>query len=142
MSPTSNPRYSLVIPAYNEENRIAGFFDSIRQFEGEAIVICDGDDKTADLVETIAKNRPDLSMRCLRFPKRLGKGGGVKAGLEAARTPFVGYADADGSTTIDEMNRSLRTSLYLRCCDGFPMDSGFFSSDPAGLDAPFGKPRI
>ncbi|MGA2104635.1 MAG: dolichyl-phosphate beta-glucosyltransferase [Methanoregula sp.] len=105
MSPTSNPRYSLVIPAYNEENRIAGFFDSIRQFEGELIVICDGDDKTADLVETIAKNRPDLSMRCLRFPKRLGKGGGVKAGLEAARTPFVGYADADGSTTIDEMNR-------------------------------------
>jgi glycosyltransferase involved in cell wall biosynthesis len=105
MLPASNPHYSLVIPAYNEENRIASFFESIEQFDGEIIVVCDGDDKTADVVETIAQSHPTHSIRCLRFPDRLGKGGGVIAGLTAARAPLVGYADADGSTKIEEMCR-------------------------------------
>jgi glycosyltransferase involved in cell wall biosynthesis len=105
MSPASNPPRSLVIPAYNEEKRIASFFESAGRFNGEIIVICDGDDQTANVVETMAKRRPDLSIRCMRFPERLGKGGGVIAGLAAAQAPLVGYADADGSTTIEEMCR-------------------------------------
>jgi glycosyltransferase involved in cell wall biosynthesis len=98
-------RYSLVIPAYNEEHRIAPLFDSLYGFEGELIVVCDGVDGTADIVDRIASRRPDLNIRCLRFEDRLGKGGGVIAGLAAARSLFVGYVDADGSTSIDEMKR-------------------------------------
>lgn len=105
MTTSPTPRYSLVIPAYNEEKRIAGLFDAITSFDGELIVICDGSDRTADVVDKIAKGRPDLVIRCLRFPERLGKGGGVIAGLRAAQAPLVGYADADGSTGIDEMVR-------------------------------------
>lgn len=105
MTTPPTPRYSLVIPAYNEEKRIAGLFDAITSFDGELIVVCDGNDHTADVVDKIAEKRPDLAIRCLRFPARLGKGGGVIAGLMAARAPFVGYADADGSTGIDEMVR-------------------------------------
>ena len=40
-----------------------------------------------------------------RFENRLGKGGGVFAGLAAAQAPLVGYFDADGSTSIEEMKR-------------------------------------
>lgn len=105
MTTSPLPRYSLVIPAYNEEKRIAGLFDAITSFDGELIVICDGNDRTADVVDAIAKERPDLLIRCLRFPARLGKGGGVSAGLRASQAPFVGYVDADGSTAIDEMVR-------------------------------------
>jgi len=105
MTTSPTPRYSLVIPAYNEENRIAGLFDAITAFDGELIVVCDGNDRTADVVDEIAKTRPDLFIRCLRFPDRLGKGGGVIAGLKVARAPLVGYADADGSTGMDEMVR-------------------------------------
>jgi glycosyltransferase involved in cell wall biosynthesis len=105
MSPVPTPRHSLVIPAYNEEKRIAGLFESVREFDGELIVVCDGDDRTADVVDTLAKNLPALSIRCLRFPERLGKGGGVIAGLAAAQAPLVGYVDADGSTGIDEICR-------------------------------------
>src|SRR5512138_964511 len=97
--------YSLVIPAYNEENRIRPLFDGIRSFDGELIVVCDGTDRTAGVVEEIARSRTDLSIRCLSFPHRLGKGGGVIAGLGAARAPLVGFFDADGSTTIGEMMR-------------------------------------
>jgi glycosyltransferase involved in cell wall biosynthesis len=98
-------RYSLVIPAYNEEKRIACLFESVTQFDGELIFVCDGNDRTADVVETIAQSRPALSIRCLRFSTRLGKGGGVIAGLTAAQAPLVGYVDADASTGIDEMYR-------------------------------------
>jgi dolichol-phosphate mannosyltransferase len=105
MSTQPEVRYSLVIPAYNEENRITPLFDAISSFEGELIVVCDGTDRTADVVDGIALRRGDLTIRCLRFEKRLGKGGGVLEGLGVARAPLVGYFDADGSTTVDEMKR-------------------------------------
>lgn len=97
--------FSLIIPAYNEENRIKVLFDEIPAFDGELIVVCDGTDRTAECVSRIAGERRDLTIRCLTFDHRLGKGGGVIEGLKAAHTPFVGYFDADGSTTITEMQR-------------------------------------
>ncbi len=96
---------SLVIPAYNEENRIQSLFDEITGFDGELIVVCDGTDRTADRIRRIAGDRTDLTIRCLVFDHRLGKGGGVIEGLKAARAPLVGYFDADGSTSIGEMQR-------------------------------------
>ncbi len=104
--------FSLVIPAYNEENRIQSLFDEISVFDGELIVVCDGTDRTADRVSRIAENRKDLTIRCLVFDHRLGKGGGVIEGLNAARAPLVGYFDADGSTSIGEMIR-----LFSRLAD-------------------------
>jgi len=96
---------SLVIPAYNEQNRIESLFDEISAFDGELIVVCDGTDRTADCVSRIAALRKDLSIRCLVFDHRLGKGGGVIEGLKGARAPLVGYFDADGSTSVGEMVR-------------------------------------
>jgi dolichol-phosphate mannosyltransferase len=106
---------SLVIPAYNEENRIQSLFDEITAFDGELIVVCDGNDGTADCVSRIAGRRTDLTIRCLVFDHRLGKGGGVIEGLRAARAPLVGYCDADGSTSISEMQRLFS---YLSHADG------------------------
>ena len=115
MNTTPEARYSLIIPAYNEEHRITPLFDAISRFDGELIVVCDGGDSTADLVDRIAAQRQDLTIRCLRFDHRLGKGGGVIAGLTAARSPLVGYFDADGSTSVDEMKRLF---LALSTVDG------------------------
>jgi dolichol-phosphate mannosyltransferase len=115
MTPTPNEKCSLVIPAYNEEERITPLFDAITGFTGELIVVCDGIDGTGDVVDRIAALRKDLNIRCLRFDHRLGKGGGVIAGLMAARSPLVGYFDADGSTGIDEMERLF---LMLSAADG------------------------
>jgi glycosyltransferase involved in cell wall biosynthesis len=105
MNPLPDIPCSLVIPAYNEEKRIRPLFDAIGSFDGELIVVCDGTDATARVVEEIAGKRTDLAIRSLTFDLRLGKGGGVIAGLRAARAPLVGYFDADGSTTVAEMMR-------------------------------------
>ena len=105
MATDSGISCSLVIPAYNEEARIRPLLEGIGRFDGELIVVCDGTDRTAGVVEEIAEKRPDLLIRCLRFDHRLGKGGGVLAGLAAAVAPVAGYFDADGSTSIGEMLR-------------------------------------
>jgi len=115
MIPEPAPRHSLVIPAYNEEARITPLLESIREFDGELIIVCDGTDRTAEIVKTISARRTDLIIRCLKFNHRLGKGGGVRAGLAAARAPLVGYFDADGSTTLGEM---LRLFSSLDSADG------------------------
>jgi glycosyltransferase involved in cell wall biosynthesis len=96
---------SLVIPAYNEEHRIGHVFGTITGFDGELIVVCDGTDRTAEVVDEIAAQRPDLTIRCLRFDHRLGKGGGVLEGMKVAGAPVIGFFDADGSTSISEMLR-------------------------------------
>ena len=115
---TTASQDSLVIPAYNEENRITLLFDAIPYFEGELIVVCDGTDETADIIDRIAAERKDLTIRCFRFDHRLGKGGGVMAGLKAAHSSCAGYFDADGSTTIGEMMRLLSCLKESDCVIG------------------------
>ncbi|BBL68984.1 dolichyl-phosphate beta-glucosyltransferase [Methanoculleus chikugoensis] len=96
---------TLVIPAYNEERRIRSLLEDVSGFKGDLVFVCDGTDATAEIVGAFADAHPSLSIRCLTYPARLGKGGGVVAGMEAAETPFVGYMDADGSTALSEMER-------------------------------------
>ncbi len=94
---------TLVIPAYNEEKRIRTLLDDVSSFIGELIFVCDGTDATAEFVTAFAAAHPDLRIRCLQFGQRLGKGGGILAGMQEATGRYVGYMDADCSTRLDQM---------------------------------------
>lgn len=96
---------TVIIPAYNEEGRILPLLADLEQFHWTVIVVSDGTDRTADLVGTFVADHPGMALTCLRFDHRLGKGGGVLAGIRAAKTPYVGFLDADGSTAPDQMAR-------------------------------------
>jgi len=96
---------TLVIPAYNEEARIGSLLEGISGFPGDLIFVCDGTDATPAVIGAFADDHPSLSIRCPTFPSRLGKGGGIVAGVREASTPYVGYMDADGSTSLSEMER-------------------------------------
>lgn len=96
---------SLVIPAYNEESRIRNLLDSLLSFRGELLFVCDGDDRTARLIGDFSSRNPGLQIRCLEYSRRLGKGGGVLAGMKAASKEYVGFMDADGATSLNEMRR-------------------------------------
>ncbi len=106
---------TIVVPAYNEERRIGGLLDELDGFAGPVIVVADGTDRTVAMVEAHAQEHPELRLSCLSFPRRLGKGGGILAGFRAAGTPFVGFMDADGSTSPSEM---VRLFSYLEEADG------------------------
>ena len=94
---------TLLIPAYNEQDRIRTLFSDIRGSDGHFLFICDGTDDTARKVREFGQKNPEMDIRCLEFHQRLGKGGAIKAGMRESKTPFTGYMDADGSTSIKEM---------------------------------------
>ena len=102
------PRWSVVIPAFNEAQRLPPFLERVvAYFEGrdepyEVIVVDDGStDGTAELVEA-----RDLAMvKVLRLKPNAGKGAAVRAGMLAARGAYRVFADADGATPIEELKR-------------------------------------
>jgi dolichyl-phosphate beta-glucosyltransferase len=104
------PRWSVVIPAFNEARRLPPYLDDVVAFfEGrgepyEVIVVDDGStDGTPGLVEARARQAPAL--RLLRLSRNAGKGAAVRAGMLAARGDFRLFADADGATPIAELKR-------------------------------------
>ncbi|NMC63449.1 MAG: glycosyltransferase family 2 protein [SAR324 cluster bacterium] len=104
------PEISVVIPAYNEYRRLPPtLLDIINYFEQanrdyEIIVVDDGSsDQTAELVEKFNLVRPQI--RLIRILRNKGKGNAVKEGVLAAVAPKILFADADGSTPIQEFER-------------------------------------
>jgi len=105
-------KLSLVIPAYNESARIEQSLLQIFSYlaelsqPAEIIVVDDGStDSTADTVQAMTANRPEL--RLLRLPRNQGKGAAVKAGVLASQGEEVLISDADLSTPLTELPRFL-----------------------------------
>jgi glycosyltransferase involved in cell wall biosynthesis len=99
---------SIVVPAFDEEHRIARSLERIGAFlrawstAGELLCVDDGSrDRTVELIEAYASRGP-VPVRCLRNGRNLGKGASVRAGMLAARGRFVLFTDADLSAPIEE----------------------------------------
>lgn len=98
-------KYSIVIPAYNEEKRIGHLLSDLIDPDAEFIFVCDGTDKTPEVIQSFASRNPGIHVRCLTFDHRLGKGGGVYEGFRVATSPLVGFMDADNSTVYADIKR-------------------------------------
>ena len=105
------PLVSIVVPAYNEVQRIAQTLRDIQSYldaQGhtyEIIVSADGDDGTREVVAAMAKR--DSRVRVIGSSERGGKGKGVRDGVMLARGRYVGNVDADYKTPIDQIERVL-----------------------------------
>ena len=106
------PYLSVVIPAYNEEERLKRFVPGIVEFlqskrqPFEIIVVNDGSkDSTAQVTENLAKTYP--LMRLISLNPNRGKGGAVRTGMLAALGRYVLFTDADQSTPITEVDKLL-----------------------------------
>jgi len=101
--------YSIIIPAYNEADRIKGVLMShMAEFSGqEIIVVFDGQDNTSGIVKDVAKDCPDI--RLLTFHKRLGKGGAIIEGFKVARGDKIGFTDADDSVSPKDLKGMFET---------------------------------
>ena len=110
---------SVVIPAFNERDRIPTTLARVREYldgageEYEVIVADDGStDATVDFVESVAQGWPQLAVVAL--PRNQGKGAAVRAGMLRARGEHRLFTDADLSTPIEELPR-LRERLGGAC---------------------------
>jgi dolichyl-phosphate beta-glucosyltransferase len=110
---------SVVIPAYNEADRLPATLLRVREYfdgageEYEVIVVDDGSaDSTVAVVRHAAESWPELSVYALGLNQ--GKGAAVRAGMLRARGEHRLFSDADLSTPIEELPR-LREHLGGRC---------------------------
>ena len=101
------PKFSIVIPAYNERARIENALREVvacvreRGWDAEVIVVNDGSsDSTAQLVKDFARTAPEVSL--IENPGNRGKGFSVRNGLLQARGEIVMFTDADLSAPISE----------------------------------------
>jgi dolichyl-phosphate beta-glucosyltransferase len=104
MEPVS---YSIVIPAYNESERIQGSLHKIvsflaeQQWSAEVLVVNDGSrDNTAEIVREFALRYPYI--RLIENPGNRGKGYSVRNGMLQATGDVILFSDADLSAPITE----------------------------------------
>jgi len=104
------PCYSIVVPAYNEGQRIAGSLEKIlafvaqQQWEAEVIVVNDGSrDNTAAIVGEFSRGH--ASVRLLENPGNRGKGYTVRHGMLEAAGDLLLFTDADLSSPIEEARK-------------------------------------
>jgi dolichyl-phosphate beta-glucosyltransferase len=104
----SEPPLSIVIPAYNEAERIRSTLENVlgyvhsRNFPIEVIVVNDG--STDDTVKIVAQY---AEIRLLQNDRNRGKGYTVRHGVLEAKGKYVLFSDADLSSPIEETDRLL-----------------------------------
>ena len=115
LTPVQPPFLCVVIPAYNEEQRIQATLDDVTRYlsaqaySWTVLVVDDGSaDATASIVETFARDQPLVEL--LSVPHG-GKGSAVKAGMLHATAQFRFLCDADLSMPIEQLTRFLPPAL-------------------------------
>lgn len=104
------PHLSIIIPAYNEQDRIIPTLKEIFDFisnknvDAEVIVVDDGStDATRIRIEQAFPTLQNLTVHSL--PKNRGKGYAVKTGMQMSKGASILFMDADSSTPITEYSK-------------------------------------
>jgi len=104
-----NPMVSIVVPAYNEEGKIADTISSLKNAtykNVEFIIVNDGsNDKTAKVVK--AKINNDKRFIFIDNHKNKGKAAALNDGIKIAKGEFVACMDADSTIEPSILEKSL-----------------------------------
>jgi dolichyl-phosphate beta-glucosyltransferase len=102
---------SIVIPVYNEAKRIEKFLSDViaylqeKTFTYEILIVDDGSsDDTIRVTESFLAHKLKGCYRFLKLPVNQGKGEAVKKGMLEAKGEYIFFIDADGSTSITEID--------------------------------------
>ena len=103
---------SVIIPAYNEEKRIAFTLEKSidflqqRSWQYELLPVDDGSrDATVERIAEVAREFPQV--RCVLNGQNRGKGYSIRHGLEEAQGNFIGFMDADYKTDIAALDHAM-----------------------------------
>lgn len=109
MNPTRNYDFTIVVPVYNEEANIARLEQTLADFlprclrRACVLFVDDGStDGSLPLIEAACRRHADFHY--VAFVKNCGLSAAIKAGIDTAESPLVGYIDADLQTTPEDFN--------------------------------------
>ena len=116
---TDTKKFSIIIPAYNEENRIKPVLEDIiyyitqNRLNWDIILAIDGNDGT----EALAKNfLPRYNnIKIVKASGRSGKGGSIKRSLNFVKSDFVILMDADNSIPFSTIISNLHLIDEFDC---------------------------
>jgi len=101
-------RFSVIIPAYNEEARLPATLRKIddylqkQDYSYEILVVDDGSvDKTFQTTQKLTGIIKNLKL--IRFEKNKGKGYAVRLGMLQAKGDYCLFVDADNSVSIEQL---------------------------------------
>lgn len=105
-----SPTYSIILPAYNEAERLGPSLEKAlafvreRNWQVEILVVDDGSsDETAAIVRGFMQQAPEI--RLIENPGNRGKGYSVRNGMLHARGEILLFSDADFSSPIHEADK-------------------------------------
>lgn len=112
MNCTSEYDFTIIVPVYNERENIARLEETFRSYLPAAsrrtcvLFVDDGstDDSLELLRQACDRNR---DFHYLAFERNAGLSAAIKAGIDFAESPLVGYIDADLQTTPEDFERLL-----------------------------------
>jgi len=103
---------SVIVPAYCEEERLPKMLDECIKFlearssSYEVVIVDDGSkDKTSDVGLDYVDKYGSEKIRVLSLAQNRGKGGAVRMGMLRARGEKLLFADADGATTFEDIEK-------------------------------------
>ena len=100
---------TLVIPSYCESERLPNYLGILAGTiprDMKLIIVDDGSPEQEFLsMQTKIAKYLSHQVELMRYEKNKGKGGAIEFGLENAKTPWLGFLDADGSIPAHEVNR-------------------------------------
>ncbi|KAL4709326.1 hypothetical protein ACJJTC_007058 [Scirpophaga incertulas] len=114
-SPSVN--LSVIVPAYNEEERLPTMLDETIEFleerikhyssyKYEIIIVSDGStDRTVEVANQYIEKYTTDKVRCLNLIKNRGKGGAVCLGVQSSRGCTILFADADGASKFEDLQK-------------------------------------
>jgi len=133
---------SVIVPAYNEEERLSQTLKEInnylrqQNYESEILVVSDGStDRTNEITKNLMAEIKNL--RLLEFPKKRGKGFGVRQGMLEAKGGYRIFTDADNSTPLEQIEK-----MWPHFKEGFDIVIGSRDLKGAVLDPPQPWQRI
>jgi len=109
----SEARISIVIPAYNEEERIIPLLQTIGTLDIpaediELIIVDDGSlDRTSGICQMEVDRRFPLG-KVITLPSNKGKGSALQVGVAAASSPLIITMDADMATDLSAIEPAIR----------------------------------
>lgn len=109
MNKTSEYRFTIVVPIYNEVDNIASLEKALSEYLPKAgykacvLFVNDGStDGSLEGIKEICSRNPDFFY--ISFVRNAGLSAAIKAGFDCACSEFVGYMDADLQTTPEDFN--------------------------------------
>jgi glycosyltransferase involved in cell wall biosynthesis len=113
MNKTSNYKFTIVVPVYNEEDNIYSLEKKLGEFlpvslqKACVLFVNDGSkDKSEERIVEICGRNADFFY--ISLTKNSGLSAAMKAGIDYTESEYVGYIDADLQTTPEDFNLLLK----------------------------------